>query len=363
VTRAKVARRTTLVVLGSIAGFALLAVVLGGRWTELTHAMAAAPLGLIALAALLQLGSLLARSEAWNRCVRSAGGTIERRKLFQVASIGYLGNIVNGELGFAVRIAALRKAAPKDTPKLGALAVSEVPILLVEAALAALVSFTLVGPLGLPWWLPIAAFAGMAGLGLGLRRVALRRGLRGWWGGLSVLHDPPERVRMAAFILLAMIAQILRNWLMLYAVGIEVSLFDATAVLIATAVLGALPLGPSVGASACVLILGAHGVAGVAGAGLLLTATGAIGAIGYAAWALADHLWDVRGRLHRHQVDRVRTRRAQASAGAMQAILTALPARRRANVESTYFGGITHEQLARILFPYHGAGARRLEFA
>src|SRR3954451_562741 len=214
VARSRVARRTTLVILGSLVGFALLALVLGGRWTELTHAMAAAPLGLVALAALLQLGSLVARSEAWNRCVRAAGGTIERRKLFHVASLGYLGNIVNGELGFAVRIAALRKTAPKDTPKLGALAVSEVPILLVEAALAALVAFTLVGPLGLPWWLPIAAFAVMAGLGLLLRRAALRRGLRGWWGGLSVLHDPSERARMAAVILLAMIAQILRNWLM-----------------------------------------------------------------------------------------------------------------------------------------------------
>lgn len=359
----KVARKVTLLVLGSLVGFGLLALVLGGRWTELTHAMAAAPVGLLALAALLQLGSLLARSEAWNRCVRSAGGTIERRKLFHVASLGYLGNIVNGELGFAVRIAALRRAAPKDTPKLGALAVSEVPILLVEAALAALVSFTLVGPLGLPWWLPIALFALMGGLGILLRRAALRRGLRGWWGGLSVLRNPSDRVRMAAWVLLAMIAQILRNWLLLYAVGVEVSVFDATAVLIATAVLGALPLGPSVGASACVLILGAHGVADVAGAGLLLTATGALGAIGYATWALADHVWDVRRRLHDHQVDRTRTRRAQASAGAMHAILNALPAPRRASVESTYFGGVTQAQLSRILFPYHGASARRLEFA
>src|SRR3954449_8390363 len=88
-------------------------------------------------------------------------GTVRRDQLYRVASVGYLGNIVNGELGFAIRVAALRRVAPERTPKLGALAVTEVPIVLVEAALAALVTFTLVGPLGLPWWLPIACLAVM----------------------------------------------------------------------------------------------------------------------------------------------------------------------------------------------------------
>ena len=221
----------------------------------------------IAGAALLQLASLVARSEAWHRCVRAAGGGVRRDQLYRVASVGYLGNIVNGELGFAIRVAALRRVAPERTPKLGVLAITEVPIVLVEAALAALVTFTFVGPLGLPWWLPIACFAVMAALALGLRRLALRRGLAGWWRGLSVLHDPGQRARMAVFVLLSMIAQILRNWILLRAVGVDASVFDATAVLVATAVLGLLPIGPSVGAGAFVLILGAHGVAGVAGAG------------------------------------------------------------------------------------------------
>jgi hypothetical protein len=40
-----------------------------------------------------------------------------------------------------------------------------------------------------------------------------------------------------------------------------------------------------------VLILGANGVAGVSAAGVLLTATGTLGALVYAGWALADRLW------------------------------------------------------------------------
>jgi hypothetical protein len=81
---------------------------------------------------------------------------------------------------------------------------------------------------------------------------------------------------------------------MLHAMGIHASVLDATAVLIAVAVLGALPVGPGVGAGAMVLILGASGVAGVSAAGVLLTATGALGAVGYAAWALADGFWGAR---------------------------------------------------------------------
>jgi hypothetical protein len=56
-------------------------------------------------------------------------------------------------------------------------------------------------------------------------------------------------------------------------------------------VLGVLPVGPSVGAAAAVLILGAEGVAGVSAAGVMLTATGTAGALAYAAWAYADRRW------------------------------------------------------------------------
>ena len=91
-------------------------------------------------------------------------------------------------------------------------------------------------------------------------------------------------------VLIAVVAQILRNWLLLRAVGVDASVFDAIAVLIAVVTLGQLPVGPSVGAASAVLILGHDGVAAVAAAGLLLTATGTIGGLGFAAWAGLDRL-------------------------------------------------------------------------
>ena len=119
----------------------------------------------------------------------------------------------------------------------------------------------------------------------------MRRRTAGWRKGLSVLGDGAACMRMAGFVGLAVCGQVLRNWLMLQASGIHASIFDATAVLIAVAVLGVLPVGPSVGAAAAVLILGAEGVAGVSAAGVMLTATGTAGALAYAAWAYADRRW------------------------------------------------------------------------
>jgi hypothetical protein len=57
--------------------------------------------------------------------------------------------------------------------------------------------------------------------------------------------------------------------------------------------LSQLPIGPGVGAAAAVLILGGDGVAATAAAGVLMTATGTIGGLCFAAWAGADKLWAV----------------------------------------------------------------------
>jgi uncharacterized membrane protein YbhN (UPF0104 family) len=106
-------------------------------------------------------------------------------------------------------------------------------------------------------------------------------------------------------VLVAVFAQILRNWMLLHAVGVPASLFDAIAVLIAVVALGQLPVGPGVGAAAAVLILGRRGVADAAAAGVLMTVTGTVGGLCFAAWSGGDRLW-VRGRRirSRRQTDR-----------------------------------------------------------
>lgn len=111
---------------------------------------------------------------------------------------------------------------------------------------------------------------------------------------MAVLRSLRGRNGVIALVLVAVGAQIARNWLMLEAVGVEASLLDATALLIAMVTLSQLPVGPSVGAAAVVMILGADGVALAAAAGALLTATGTAGALAYAGWAGIDRLWTLR---------------------------------------------------------------------
>ncbi len=116
--------------------------------------------------------------------------------------------------------------------------------------------------------------------------------------------------RVIGLVLVAVFAQIFRNWLLLHSVGVDASFFDAIAVLIAVVTLGQLPVGPSVGAAAAVLILGNDGVAAAAAAGVLMTVTGTIGGLCFAAWAGLDRLWSLR-RTTRSQASSRRVRRRQ----------------------------------------------------
>jgi uncharacterized membrane protein YbhN (UPF0104 family) len=270
----------------------VLVAVLSGRRSEFTGALASVSVWAIAGTTLLQVVALVARSEAWHLTIEAAGGTIDRRVLYRASSMQVLGSVLNGHLGVAARIAALRRSSADACPRVPTLVAAEFPILAVEALLAAAASFTLVAPLGLPWWLPLIGLAVVGLVSAGLRQLALRKG-RELWRGLAVLRSLAGGSRVVAFVLVAVVAQILRNWILLRAVGVDASIFDATAVLIAVVTLGQLPVGPSAGAAAALLILGRHGVAAAAAGGLLLTVTGTLGGLCFAAWAGADHLWGI----------------------------------------------------------------------
>jgi uncharacterized membrane protein YbhN (UPF0104 family) len=277
-------------VVGTLLAVGALVVVVAGHWGQFASAAAGAPWWALTAAVALQTASLVARSESWNVCVHAAGATVGRRCVYRAAGVGYVANIVNGELGLALRIASLKRSAPRETPKATVLAATEIPIVVTEVSLAALFSFTLVAPLGVPWWAPLVASCAILAAVAVLARLSSRH-VRGWWKGLTALREPRARLRVTMFVVLAVTTQIARNWLMLHASGVPASVPDATAVLIALAVLGVLPVGPGVGAGAMVLILGASGVAGVSAAGVLLTATGALGALAYGGWALTDRLY------------------------------------------------------------------------
>jgi uncharacterized membrane protein YbhN (UPF0104 family) len=276
-------------VIGSLVVTAALIVGLWGKRQDFLDAFGSASASLLAGAVALQIVWLIARTEAWHVCVAAAGGRVGRRRLYRAASIGYLGNQFNSNFGLGVRIAALRRSAPDHSPSPAVLIAAELPIVVIEIALAAILSFTLIGPLGIPWWVPVTALA-VAAVGItgGGRFVRHRR--EGFWQGLDVLRGLSSRNAIIALVMFATGAQVARNILVLHGLGVDISVSEAVALLIASAAIGLLPVGPTLGAATAVLILGSNGVAVVAAAGALLTATGAVGALCFAAWALADRL-------------------------------------------------------------------------
>lgn len=278
-----------------LAVFVALIVGLYSKRDEFVEAIGAASVPVLLGAVLLQIVWLGLRSEAWHVCVDAAGGSCGRRPLYRAAAVGYLGNLLNSSFGLAVRITELRRTAPATAPGAGALVAAEMPIVVIEMALAAICSFTLIGPLGIPWWVPLIALVVAACIVFAFTRLAERK-REGIWSGIAVMRGLHHRNQIIALTIAAVLAQVFRNWLVLEGVGVDVTIIDSIALLVATAAIGLLPVGPSLGVTSSILILGSKGVVAVAAAGALLTATGAVGALCFASWALADR-FRMRGRV------------------------------------------------------------------
>lgn len=288
-------RHSTAVSVG-FASLVTLALLVGlqGKWHEVATAFSATSWEVLAVAVVVQVAWLLTRSEAWHVCVEAAGADCGRRRLFRAAAIGNIGSIFTPSFGLAVRIAELRRTAPDNSPRAGTLVAAELPIVVVEIALAAVCSFTLVAPLGIAWWLPLIALAAGAGVVAALSRLAHCK-RHGAWNGLAVLRGLRHRNTIVSLTVAAVGFQVLRNWLILRGVGVDISVFDAMALLIATAALGLLPIGPGLGMTTTVLILGSNGLVATAAAGAILTGTAVVAALVFAAWALVDRHAESRG--------------------------------------------------------------------
>jgi uncharacterized membrane protein YbhN (UPF0104 family) len=181
-----------------------LAIALAGHGHDFIVALGSAPIWVLGSAVALHVLWLIARSEAWSVCIGAAGGSVSRRRTYRASSLGYVGNIFNGQFGLAVRIAALRRSAPRECPRAPVLLAAELPIVVIEAALAAICSFTLVGPLGIPWWVPLISFAAMAALIGAMQRVARNR-REGFWTGIAVLRGMQGRSRIIALVCVAVV--------------------------------------------------------------------------------------------------------------------------------------------------------------
>jgi uncharacterized membrane protein YbhN (UPF0104 family) len=107
----------------------------------------------------------------------------------------------------------------------------------------------------------------------------------------SRLASPSRELRSAiGLALIAVFCQIFRNRMLLHAVGVDASIFDAVAVLIAVVALGQLPAGPGAGAGSARADPRRRGGAATAAAGVIMTVTGTVGGLIFVVWGAAGHL-------------------------------------------------------------------------
>jgi uncharacterized membrane protein YbhN (UPF0104 family) len=250
------------------------------------------------IAAGLHVVTIVARSEAWTVSLRAAGGRLERRSIYQVASLGFAANMLSTALGTAVRIWALRRKAADQVPSAPALVAAEAPIVALQLVVTAIMSASLIGPLDAPWWIaPTMLVVAIAVVAL-LARLAGRA--EGPWQGLTALRSPRACLRILGGVVVISVCETARNLVLLRAVGLPASPLDAMALLVGAGVVGVLPIGPGSTAGAAMLIFGASGVGPAAAAGVLLTATGFAADVAYAGWGVGDMLWRTCPKRARH---------------------------------------------------------------
>ena len=237
-------RRTAIAIVGSLATAALLAFVLAGHRQEFAAALSSGTAGwVLAVTVLLQVVALLMRSEAWHVCIQAAGGTVNRRVLYRASSIagtrrGHQRTVGGGRANCGAAPLLPDREPAGANPHRRRVSDSR------RGGDACCIGVVHVGRAARP---PLVGTdLGLAVVGAasaGLRHLAVRKG-RELWRGLAVLRSLRGGGRVVGLVLVAVFAQIFRNWLLLHAVGVDASFFDAIAVLIAVATLAQLPVGP-----------------------------------------------------------------------------------------------------------------------
>src|SRR5690242_16833851 len=117
--------RTLITVVGSLLTAALLVVALAGKREEFVHALTAVGPWIIVATVALQIVALLSRTEAWHLTIEAAGGRVARRVLYRASCMQVLGSVINGNLGVAMRIGALRRSSPDVAPQVPTLIAAE----------------------------------------------------------------------------------------------------------------------------------------------------------------------------------------------------------------------------------------------
>lgn len=269
----------------TVAGIAAL---VAARGPQVAAALAALPWPPLAAAALLHMVTLACRSEAWAISLGAVSGErMPRRPVHAANGAAFAAGSLVTHCALPVRIAVVRRLAPSRAPRIGQIAIADVPILLLEliAAAGVLAAAALVGASS-PWLALGAALLGAAAL-FAARRAADRFAHRSLAGGLAILSDLRRRAALAALVATITVLTVARLDLLLAAGGLPYGPGEVAALFCAAGVLGLLPLGVGASPAAALATAGASGLAAALAVGLAIAATSVIGVLLYGAVVLA----------------------------------------------------------------------------
>lgn len=259
--------------------------ILASRGDELTAALDRLPVGIFALATLLHLVVLVVRAEAWGITLQATSGRAAGRRVLHASCAGgYLAGAVQLHVALPVRMAIMRRLAPRDAPSVRGMVLSDMPLFWFEVLLGcAIAPVAALAVPGLSWWIAplalVASIATVVGLRLGHARFAHHR----LAGGLAILGARRLRWVLAALGAAIAVLTFVRIAVLAQACGLPVDAPRLALLYLAIGALGLLPIGPASVPGATLVAAGGTAGVGPAGAtGLAIAASTIAGVLIYA---------------------------------------------------------------------------------
>ncbi len=292
-------RRPRLRLVVSIAGpllvLGVLVYLLVSHGTEIAQAARRASFGELAGVTLLGLLTLVARTEAVVACLNAMGTRPPRSDIHSANSLTFLAALINHYVSSIVRGALMRRLDRQRAPTIPQMVMVDTSTTLIEGLVVGLLIVISASALKLAWWIPaLIVLACIAGVTIALAarsRFSHRPLLR----GLDVLVHSRQRVIVAALMVIVIVTQVARTFIVLSAVGLNPSLLQAVATFVAAGVLSSLFAGPGAGTAGGPLIVFGHSsLAASAAAGLELSITSLLAGVLYAMVGGPAYLWRLR---------------------------------------------------------------------
>jgi hypothetical protein len=295
------------VVSGLIAGAALMAVVVVcvARGPQVVEAAGKVSWTALVILTALHVLTLAVRTEAWRVSLHAIDGRTLPRIVVHGANAGaFLAGAVQSQAAMPARLTLLRRLAGARAPRPMQVAVSEVPVFVLEVAATCLLVAVAAGlavagggDARVGWSALVVGVALGLGLPLLARHAAARFAHRSMSRGLAVLGMPSLRWRFAAGIVVVCGLGVLRSWLALSDAGLPHGLSEVAMVFAALGVLGLLPIGPSASPAATLAVVGTTDVDAALAAGLALSASSIVGVLLYLSIVVAGRAVRGGGRL------------------------------------------------------------------